>query len=254
MRERTVPDQRGDGEADLVPVLLVEDSPSARILTAALLRRIGCEVEAVGDGERALQALDERPARVVFLDIGLPGLDGIETAKRIRQLPPPASNAVLVALSGYVDGSVPGAPAGLFDQSLAKPATRDRLAAAVAAAAESRRSVAAPVALPDGQWQVLAEMAVREMRAISLRLVEARQGGDVDEVRDAAHRLQGIAATFGSPEVARLAGELEMQARQHAALELSRELTDLCSTVLKATLCAIDAEPANAPQRTGSAR
>jgi CheY-like chemotaxis protein len=252
MRERTVPDPLGDGEPGLVPVLLVEDSPAARILTAALLRRIGCDVEAVSDGEGALRALEERPARVVFLDIGLPGLDGVETAKRIRQLPPPACNAVLVALSGYADGSAPDAPAGLFDGSLAKPATRERLAAAVAAAADTRRTVAAPVALPDDQWQALAALAVREMRSISMRLVEARQSGDVGEVRAVAHRLHGIAATFGSTEVARLAGELESQARQHAALELSRELTELCSTVLKATLAAIDKDPAAAQQRAGN--
>jgi CheY-like chemotaxis protein len=251
MRERIVPDRPG-GETSLVPVLLVEDSPAARILTAALLRRIGCDVEAVGDGESALRTLDARPARIVFLDIGLPGLDGIETAKRIRQLPPPACNATLVALSGYVDGGVPDAPSGLFDGSLAKPATRNRLARVVAAATASSRSVAAAVALPDDQWQALARLAVREMRAISMQLVEARHAGDIETVRAVAHRLQGVAATFGSPEVARLAGELESQARTHAALEFSRELTDLCSNVLKATLAAVDSRSAVTPQQARS--
>jgi CheY-like chemotaxis protein len=252
MRIRTVPGDNGGGEGggEPVPVLLVEDSPAARVLTAALLRRIGCDVETVGDGETALLALEERPARIVFLDIGLPGLDGIETAKRIRQLPAPACNAMLVALSGYVDGSVPGAPAGLFDQSMAKPASRDRLAAVLQASGSAARSVAGSLALPDDQWQALATLAVREMRAMSMRLVQAREAGDVAEVRAVAHQLQGVAATFGSPEVAQLASELETQARRHAALELSRELTDLCAAVLKATLAAVDAGGSNAePQR-----
>ncbi len=249
MRVQTVPRDGGDGEVNggPVPVLLVEDSPAARALTAALLRRIGCDVEAVGDGEAALTALDERPAKIVFLDIGLPGLDGVATAKCIRQMPAPACNAIIVALSGYVDGSVPGAPAGLFDRSMAKPATRDRLAQAVATAGDMARSVARASPLPDSQWRALASLAVREMRAMSMRLVQARECGDIAEVRAVAHQLQGVAATFGSPEVARLAGDLETQARRHAALELSRDLTDLCSAVLKATLAAADARGASNP-------
>lgn len=242
MRKRTVPvSDGGVGGGDPVRVLLVEDSPAARVLTAALLRRVGCEVKAVGDGEAALKALDDDPAQIVFLDIGLPGLDGVETAKHIRQMPPPACNAIIVALSGYVDAAVPGAPDGLFDSALAKPATLDRLARVVAAAGETVRSVATAMPLPESQWQALASLAVREMRAIALRLVQARASGDLAEVRAVAHQLQGVAATFGSPDVARLAGELETKARQHMAVEFSRELTDLCATVLKATRAAAEA-------------
>jgi CheY-like chemotaxis protein len=228
------------GEPQPIPVLLVEDSASARILTAALLRRIGCTVESAADGEGALKQLDDFPARIVFLDIDLPGIDGVETAKRIRQMPAPACNALIVALTGYVDGAIPGAPQGLFDQSIAKPATRERLALAIAAACEpSVRTVGAAVALPNDQLQILVAIAVREMRLISARLASASEASDVEAVRQAAHQLQGIAATFGSPEVAQLAAQLESEARQHAALDLSRELTALCTVVLEAAVAAM---------------
>ena len=67
---------------------------------ALLLRESGHDVRTAHDGPTALEAaLDYRPD-VVLLDIGLPGLDGFEVAKRIRQQPA-LHNIVLVAMTGY---------------------------------------------------------------------------------------------------------------------------------------------------------
>jgi CheY-like chemotaxis protein len=65
-----------------------------------LLRESGHDVRIAHDGPIALQAaLDFRP-HVVLLDIGLPGLDGYEVAKRMRQQPI-LQKIVLVAMTGY---------------------------------------------------------------------------------------------------------------------------------------------------------
>ncbi|EXI78703.1 MAG: Protease production enhancer protein [Candidatus Accumulibacter appositus] len=68
-------------------VLLVDDSPDFRKLLARMLRALGFEIAAsVGSGEEALRILDGEPADVVILDIAMPGLSGLETAQRIRQM------------------------------------------------------------------------------------------------------------------------------------------------------------------------
>ena len=60
----------------------------------------GHDIRTAHDGSTALDAaLDYRP-NVVLLDIGLPGLDGFEVAKRMRQQPV-LQNIVLVAITGY---------------------------------------------------------------------------------------------------------------------------------------------------------
>jgi len=81
-------------------VLVVDDNVDAAQSLAMLLKVSGHQVRMAHTGPTALQeALDYRP-NAVLLDIGLPGMDGYEVAKRIRQQPA-LQNVVLVAMTGY---------------------------------------------------------------------------------------------------------------------------------------------------------
>jgi CheY-like chemotaxis protein len=87
-----------DGAA--LRVLVVDDNMDSAQSLGMLLEATGHDVQLAYDGPTALQAtLDYRP-HVVLLDIGLPGLDGYEVAKRIREQPT-LKNIVLVAMTGY---------------------------------------------------------------------------------------------------------------------------------------------------------
>jgi CheY-like chemotaxis protein len=103
-------------------VLVVDDNIDTAETLAMLLKDSGYDVRTAHDGPTALEAaLDYRP-NVVLLDIGLPGLDGFEVAKRIRQQPV-LQNVVLVAMTGYGQESDRrrSQEAG-FDHHLVKPA------------------------------------------------------------------------------------------------------------------------------------
>ena len=65
-------------------MLVVDDDPQLRAMLADTLRRDGFAVEEAPDGEAALRLLGERPPALVLLDVLMPGLDGIETCRRIR--------------------------------------------------------------------------------------------------------------------------------------------------------------------------
>ena len=81
-------------------VLVVDDNMDAAQSLGLLLEQSGHEVQTAYDGPTALKiALEFRP-NVMLLDIGLPGIDGFEVAKRLRQQPQLGS-VVLVALTGY---------------------------------------------------------------------------------------------------------------------------------------------------------
>jgi PAS domain S-box-containing protein len=81
-------------------VLVVDDNVDAAESIALLLEAAGHKVRIVYDGPTALEAaLDYRP-HVVLLDIGLPGLSGLDVAKRLRQQPA-LRDVVLVAMTGY---------------------------------------------------------------------------------------------------------------------------------------------------------
>ncbi|SEJ66340.1 response regulator transcription factor [Demequina mangrovi] len=66
-------------------VLVVDDETSIRDLVGEYLRRDGFEVLAAGSGEDALDALRHERADLVILDVRLPGIDGMETLRRIRR-------------------------------------------------------------------------------------------------------------------------------------------------------------------------
>jgi CheY-like chemotaxis protein len=102
-------------------VLLIEDDPDIRASLAMVLELDGFRVRAVGDGPAALEALRQACPDVMLIDVGLPGLDGYEVARRVRR-ECPDRNLRLIALTGYGQQSDKQAAqdAG-FDHHLTKP-------------------------------------------------------------------------------------------------------------------------------------
>jgi signal transduction histidine kinase/ActR/RegA family two-component response regulator len=81
-------------------VLVVDDNADAADSLAILLRMYGQIVRVVHDGMAALEAAQCEPPDVVFLDLGMPGMNGFEVARRLRQQPA-TENALLVAVTGW---------------------------------------------------------------------------------------------------------------------------------------------------------
>ncbi len=101
-------------------VLLVEDDDSLARTLALLLESWGHRVRVARDGPEALREAKASPPEVVFLDIGLPGMNGLEVARRLRA-EPDLRHARLVAVTGDEKATeVLQARAG-FEQLLVKP-------------------------------------------------------------------------------------------------------------------------------------
>jgi signal transduction histidine kinase len=114
-------------------LLVVEDNVDARQTLRTLLETLGHEVHEAADGEAGVAAALERRPDLVFVDIGLPRLDGYEVARRLRQA---KLGARLVALTGYGrDDDLKRAREAGFDEHLLKPATLEQLRAAIDALA-----------------------------------------------------------------------------------------------------------------------
>lgn len=110
-------------------VLVVDDGRDAAESLAMLLRMHGHEVRVAYDGEQALRYAAAAPPQVVLLDIGLPGMDGYEVARRLRRLAGVAT-ARMIAVTGYGQAQdQQAAQAAGFDGHLTKPVDTDRLLA-----------------------------------------------------------------------------------------------------------------------------
>ena len=70
----------------MADVLVVDDDPTVREVVVSYLRAGGHDVTEVGDGEAALSAMRRSRADIVVLDLMLPGIDGIEVCRRLRDV------------------------------------------------------------------------------------------------------------------------------------------------------------------------
>ncbi|WP_437282411.1 ATP-binding protein [Sorangium sp. So ce375] len=121
-------------EARKLRVLIVEDNVDAADTLADALLALGQEVWIASDGPHALRVAAEHRPDLVLLDIGLPGMDGYEVARRLREAG--LCSGALVALTGYGQASDRRrAEAAGFDAHFVKPMSLDALAGVIDSAA-----------------------------------------------------------------------------------------------------------------------
>jgi len=119
--------RRAPAEGVPARVLMVEDNPDAAESLQLLLETLGHRVRVAHHGLAALEAARTSQPDVMLVDIGLPGMDGYEVARRIRQ-DPAFGTPVLVALTGYGrEEDKRAAMAAGFDHHLVKPIDTKRL-------------------------------------------------------------------------------------------------------------------------------
>ena len=106
-------------------ILVADDEPAMRWLLDRLLRQAGHAVTVVEDGQAALAAAAAEPVDLAFLDIRMPGLDGLEVLSRLRAQSPETAVIVMTA-HGSVRAAVEAMQRGAYDY-LAKPFDNDEV-------------------------------------------------------------------------------------------------------------------------------
>lgn len=128
--------ESGHRNARPLRVLVVDDNVDTVLSFSMLLRASGHEVQTAHDGLAAVQAAIDYLPDIVLLDIGLPGLNGYEVAKRIRQHPD-LKHVVLVALTGYgQDSDRQASGQAGFTHHIVKPARFEELQKILATVAD----------------------------------------------------------------------------------------------------------------------
>lgn len=103
----------------MAKILLAEDDDSMRSFLAAALKRAGHEVQDYEDGETALSALEREVFDLLLTDIVMPGLDGIELARRGAELDPAMKIVFITGFAAVALSSGSPTPAGA--KVLSKP-------------------------------------------------------------------------------------------------------------------------------------
>jgi CheY-like chemotaxis protein len=116
-------------------ILVIDDNEAASIVLVDLLEHMGLEVMAAASGEAALECIQQqavvgKPFELLLIDWQLSGIDGVETARRIKELNIPLAHMVMV--TGYdTDSLLPLAAAIGINQVLLKPVNPAKLAEAL---------------------------------------------------------------------------------------------------------------------------
>lgn len=124
----------GNSGSRKIRILVVDDNADAAHSLGRLLSLLGKEVRVALDGESAIAALESFAADVVLLDLGMHGMDGIETAQAIRARSE-WNNVALVALTGWgQEQDRKRTVSAGFMAHLVKPVNIDQVEAAISQA------------------------------------------------------------------------------------------------------------------------
>ncbi|MCE8017520.1 response regulator [Halomonas sp. MCCC 1A17488] len=245
-----------------VRVLLVEDDPVNQQVAVALLERHGCHVSVVESGSRALELAASETFDLIFMDVQMPGMDGLETTRRLRAAGGWCARVPIVAMTA----GGPGAErerclmAGMTDY-LVKPLRRDELAASLRHGLSGRAlpgtSDPAPAeGSPDGivDEDVLVELqetlgaeALATLLAVHREQLQqhaenlhaAWERDDMARLEQGAHRIKGESGSLGGRRLAGIAQRLERFARAEQRREAAAELQVLLASI-PVTLAALE--------------
>ena len=140
---QTMDSGRSNGRAPVpIPplrILGVEDNPFGRVVLNTILGELGHQAEFIGRGEAAVERIEQGAFDAVLMDMVLPGIDGVEAIRRIRELNPPFGRIAIIGVSGRGDDEAASRAAGA-DAFLLKPVSPRALATALLEA--TRRAAA----------------------------------------------------------------------------------------------------------------
>ncbi|MHA6644963.1 TMAO reductase system sensor histidine kinase/response regulator TorS [Mesorhizobium sp. A623] len=220
-------------------ILLVEDDDATRLVAQTILSKAGHCVKSVGSGHLALEALAAFSPDIVVMDISLPDMNGMETAKRLRI----ASNRPglpVIAMSAHVfKEDVERHLRSGMDAFVAKPIDRERLLEAIAALSGEPPSPAPVAAALDASIyaadiDALGIETVRRLQDIArdslprrFRLMgEALRVEDRQALRDLAHSTRSAAGSIGFLRLLQSAEALETGCARRPIPQLGRMVAD----------------------------
>ena len=96
------------------PILIVDDEKNIRLIMSQALKPLGMPVHTAANGEEALQKLGEEPAGLVFLDLNMPGLDGMEVLRQIKERWPNV-RVIMITAHGTIASAVEAMKLGAVD-------------------------------------------------------------------------------------------------------------------------------------------
>ena len=240
-------------------LLLVEDIFTNQIIAGAFLRGFGCQVDLAENGVEALNAIQKRVYDVILMDVTMPVMDGVEATLQIRAGPGAQAQVPIVGLTAYAhkeekESFIAAGMNDVIPKPLNKNELRDALSFVLApnqGDGASSGSVSQPSSYLDRAIldELRNSLPVDKMEHLMTRImidiennheeaIAGAKSGNVDRVGRACHSLKGMGGSFGSPELSRLADEIQLAWRKGEVEKVMvmalSDLDHVCSKLMMA--------------------
>ena len=217
------------GRASL-QVLIVDDSDVNLEVISEMVRRLGHEVSVATDGEVALASMTSQPFDLVFMDVQLPGMDGLETTRRYRD---GGGKTPIVALTAHTSArDRDRCLAAGMQAVLSKPVDTSQLAKAIEEVTH-RDSI---VDVVGGNMELLVRVRdafARQTPEILAGMRDAIARSDAEALASHAHKLKGSMSYFPGERGAEIARNVELAARAGDVVRAAGLLPDLERAVIE---------------------
>jgi two-component system sensor histidine kinase/response regulator len=243
-------------------ILIAEDNPVNLMVAMKLLEKAGLKAASAANGREALEKLEKGPFDLVFMDVQMPEMDGVEVTRRIREKEKSTGlHTCIIALTAHsMKGDRERFMAAGMDDYLSKPLKAVQLydiirrlkpgegAAAPPGPVEQMADEpqpAAPIFDPDDMAERLENDAELIVEILSVFLAEhpktlgllvaALERGDAAQVRAQAHALKGSASNVSATALRALSYEIE-QAGEAGDIARAREILPRLEETLRRTV------------------
>ena len=190
-------------------ILIAEDNIVNQKVTGLLLDKLGYRADVVNNGLEAIEAIDRQDYDVILMDLQMPGLDGLEATRRIRQRLEPSRQPWIVAVTAnaFKEQRELCLAAGMNDY-ISKPMRLEELSTALSqvvphAAVVTTDRISAE--MPDE----IVTLFFADSRSRLAGMREAIRNGDAERLRREAHSLKGSAYTVGAKSAGSICERIE---------------------------------------------
>ena len=112
-------------------VLMAEDNEVNVMVTAAMLRRLNCDVDIARNGAEAAERARQRPYEIIFMDVMMPDVDGLEATRRIRAMRPAKRPYIVALTAGVMPTDRERCVAAGMDDFVPKPVQLEEIRSAI---------------------------------------------------------------------------------------------------------------------------
>jgi signal transduction histidine kinase/CheY-like chemotaxis protein len=207
-------------------VLVVEDNPVNQQVFTLQIRNLGLTNDLAGTGPEAVLMAAKTKYKLIFMDCGLPLMDGFATTKAIREFEQLSGRhtPIIALTANSLTGDREKCLDGGMDDYLAKPVSGDELRRMIIRwlTLESEERIDRIVLsqlkelADNGQVDInfFIDAYLEELPVLMTKLKQATLQEDISQVSDAAHGLKSMSVTIGAKRLAELFDQLEQQAKR----------------------------------------